>query len=908
MKRLLLLAGAIWLMCISAMAAPDDIKCRGIVVDENGEPLIGATVAVPGTSIAAPTDIDGAFSLSIPKGKSIHITYVGYKPVTLKGEPNMGTIKLEVDAQMLEDVVVTQSAAKTRVTPVALSTISSQAIEFKLGNQELPEVLKSTPGVWATKDGGGYGDAKINMRGFKSENTAVMINGIPVNDMEWGGVYWSNWAGLSDVTSSMQTQRGLGATIVSTPSIGGTLNITTRTIDVEKGGNVWYGMGNDGMNNIGMKVSTGLMNNGWAVTLLGSRKWGDGYIQGTPFNSYTWFVNVSKRINESHQISLTGFGSPQTHYKRSSQDGLSVEGWQGVKDYMNGRSMYLFNPTFGYDKDGQVRSSNKNFYHKPQISLNHIWQIDRTSSLSSAIYVSLASGGGYSGQGSGRNGYSYSDWYGASNGALNTKFRRADGTFDYAKIQAINAESTTGSELIMSESNNSHQWYGLVSSYKKQIDQANSNRLNLTGGIDMRYYIGNHNNKIVDLYDGAYFVDDQYRAKMNLANNANAANPEWVYEKLGVGDIVYRNYKGYTAQEGIYGQAEYTMLNKKLNLLVSGALNNTSYWRRDLYYYDKQHERSETVNFLGGTIKGGANYNLDSRNNVYANLGYISRAPFFSRGAFLNATNSNATNPNAVNEKVMSYEVGYGYSSPSFSVLVNGYYTRWMDRTSTRGGEITTGAHAGDRYYFNMQGVDARHMGLEMNFTWIPAKWINIEGMLSWGDWTWDSDATGYFYNQLGQPLANLRGDLASGIMADNHLKSVLNQKGVKVGGSAQTTGALSATFLPFKGVRCGIDWTMSARNYSDFTISDSQFTGGTINVADPWEIPWGQQFDLNASYRFKIGNLNATLYGNVYNLFNYNYIMDAYTSNSTRGTWENAYRIFYSFGRTYAMRLKINF
>lgn len=508
MKRLLLLAGAIWLMCISAMAAPDDIKCRGIVVDENGEPLIGATVAVPGTSIAAPTDIDGAFSLSIPKGKSIHITYVGYKPVTLKGEPNMGTIKLEVDAQMLEDVVVTQSAAKTRVTPVALSTISSQAIEFKLGNQELPEVLKSTPGVWATKDGGGYGDAKINMRGFKSENTAVMINGIPVNDMEWGGVYWSNWAGLSDVTSSMQTQRGLGATIVSTPSIGGTLNITTRTIDVEKGGNVWYGMGNDGMNNIGMKVSTGLMNNGWAVTLLGSRKWGDGYIQGTPFNSYTWFVNVSKRINESHQISLTGFGSPQTHYKRSSQDGLSVEGWQGVKDYMNGRSMYLFNPTFGYDKDGQVRSSNKNFYHKPQISLNHIWQIDRTSSLSSAIYVSLASGGGYSGQGSGRNGYSYSDWYGASNGALNTKFRRADGTFDYAKIQAINAESTTGSELIMSESNNSHQWYGLVSSYKKQIDQANSNRLNLTGGIDMRYYIGNHNNKIVDLYDGAYFVDD----------------------------------------------------------------------------------------------------------------------------------------------------------------------------------------------------------------------------------------------------------------------------------------------------------------------------------------------------------------------------------------------------------------
>lgn len=418
MIRRLILFTAIMLACLSALAGPNDVKCTGTIIGSDGEPIIGATVSQPGTTNATASDIDGRFVLSVPKGKDIHVNYIGYKPLTLKASPDMGEITMEVETQMLKDVVVTQSIARTRKTPVAISSVDAITIETKLGNQEFPEVLKTTPGVWATKDGGGYGDAKINMRGFKSENVAALINGIPINDMEWGGIYWSNWAGLSDVTASMQTQRGLGAAIVSVPSVGGTINITTKSLDVKRGGNVFYGMGNDGLNQIGFSVSTGVSEKGWAVTLLGSRKWGDGYVQGTDFNAYTYFLNISKRLNDKHQLSLTAFGSPQTHYKRSSQDGLSIEGWQNVRNYMDGESMYKFNPTFGYDMDGQVRSSNKNVYHKPQISLNHIWQINEKSSLSSAVYVSLANGYGYSGQGRGTyNGTNLSNtsWYGASN-------------------------------------------------------------------------------------------------------------------------------------------------------------------------------------------------------------------------------------------------------------------------------------------------------------------------------------------------------------------------------------------------------------------------------------------------------------------------------------------------------------
>ena len=228
---------------------------------------------------------------------------------------------------------------------------------------------------------------------------------------------------------------------------------------------------------------------------------------------------------------------------------------------------------------------------------------------------------------------------------------------------------------------------------------------------------------------------------------------------------------------------------------------------------------------MGGTVKAGANYNIDRNNNVYVNAGYISRAPFFSGGAFLSSTVSNATNPDAINEKIMSYEVGYGYHSPVFSANLNAYHTTWMDKTATRSGDITAGEHAGDRYYFNMQGVDARHMGVELEFRYRPFSWIDVEGMFSWGDWEWASNATGYFYNQNGQPLANLQGVVASGIMAPDHAKATLNQKGVKVGGSAQTTGSLGLNFRPFKGFRIGADWVVNARNYSDYQISSSNYS-----------------------------------------------------------------------------------
>ena len=192
---------------------------KGIVVDKsNNEPLIGVSVYNPESGVGVSTSLDGSFSITLPKGKqNITVSYVGYTSQTLQVNSNSAeklTIQLQSEAIGLNDVTVTSSIAIRRKTPVALSVMDPINIENKISVKEFPEILKSTPGVYATRQGGGFGDSRINLRGFESANIAVMINGVPVNDMEWGGVYWSNWAGLSDVTRSMQVQRGLGASKV----------------------------------------------------------------------------------------------------------------------------------------------------------------------------------------------------------------------------------------------------------------------------------------------------------------------------------------------------------------------------------------------------------------------------------------------------------------------------------------------------------------------------------------------------------------------------------------------------------------------------------------------------------------------------------------------------------------------
>ena len=126
------------------------------------------------------------------------------------------------------------------------------------------------------------------------------------------------------------------------------------------------------------------------------------------------------------------------------------------------------------------------------------------------------------------------------------------------------------------------------------------------------------------------------------------------------------------------------------------------------------------------------------------------------------------------------------------------------------------------------------------------------------------------------------------------------------MGGSAQTTAAFGANVNVSRDLRVGLDYNLYGRNYADFSFSGSDLAmNGETTFATPWKAPTGGQFDLNASYKFKVGGCEARIIGNINNLFDQEYIIDSFNGD---GTWQTAYRIFYAWGRTYSVKLKLNF
>lgn len=813
-------------------------------------PLPGANVIEKGTSNGVTSDFDGNFTLNASSSSGeIVISFIGYnsKTITFSGTTNLGVIELESSQVGLEEVQIIASVAVDRKTPVAVSTIKSQDIELKLGTQEFPEVLKSTPGIYATKQGGGYGDARVNIRGFQSENVAVMINGIPVNDMENGRVFWSNWAGLGDVTSTMQVQRGLGASKVAVPSIGGTINVVTKTTDVEAGGNVYTTLGNDGYEKFGVTYSTGLLDNGFAATVSVAKTEGNGYVDGTEFNGVSYFLNLSKEINDSHKLSFTAFGAKQRHGQRQNR--------QLIETFRNSERGRKFNADWGY-KDGQITHQEDNFYNKPQISLNHYWYLNDNTSIATSAYVSFGSGGG--GGFRGENKFTFN-----SDGSSDYR-KGLYGPVDFDKIVDENvALGANGSETILRASRNDHNWYGVLSTLKTDL----SDDLVLLAGLDFRSYKGIHFQEVTDLLGGQYWLDDSDE------NNPNAV--------LQVGDKVSYHNDGLVGWLGAFGQLEYDVT-ESLNTFISLAASNTSYKRIDYFNYLDTDPIQETdrYNFFGYSVKGGANYRIDGNHNIFTNLGYFERAPDFD-SVFLNFSNDNI-NEDAPNQKILSFEVGYGYRSDKLSANLNLYRTTWKDRTETE----TFQQPDGTRATANILGVNAIHQGIEFDFVYRPFSVLDVTGMVSIGDWRWDSNVTDVSILDEEQNVV----DTVNLFIKDLH-----------VGDAAQTTMALGANYKVGPKTRITADYNYFANNYADFDPSDR----GTEGAPDAWKMPDFGLFDVAINHGFKFGPFDASLTARVNNVFDTEYISDALDGS---GSVAETALVYFGFGRTFSVGAKLNF
>ncbi|TFH01800.1 MAG: TonB-dependent receptor, partial [Calditrichales bacterium] len=281
-----------------------------------GEALAGANVYMQGMPVGAATDEGGVFSFDVRDGNYVLVCdYVGFAQETFSVKVS-GTVTQDfemVEYLFAKTISVVADRARDRETPVAYSDVSKERMKHTLASQDIPMVLNTTPSVYATMTGGGAGDARINVRGFDQRNVAVMINGMPVNDMENGWVYWSNWDGVGDATSSIQVQRGLSAVNLATPSIGGTMNIITDPTAHEAGVLFRQEFGNDGFLKSTVSGHSGLIDDKWAVSATVVRKTGDGLIDATWTDAWAYYFGAAYNLNEDNRLEFYALGAPQRH-------------------------------------------------------------------------------------------------------------------------------------------------------------------------------------------------------------------------------------------------------------------------------------------------------------------------------------------------------------------------------------------------------------------------------------------------------------------------------------------------------------------------------------------------------------------------------------------------------------------
>jgi len=884
-------------------------------VSGEGQPLVGANVVIEGTDLGGVTDENGNFLIDVPAGDlDITASFIGYKPQTLsvKVEEEVASVNfvLELDALILTDIEVLASRAD-KSTPVAYTNVSKEEMEIRLGSQDIPMILNTTPSVYATQQGGGAGDARINVRGFNQRNVAVMINGVPQNDMENGWVYWSNWDGVGDATSSIQMQRGLSAVNLATPSIGGTMNIITDPAAMEKGGKFKQEVGEAGFLKTTLNYNTGLINDKLALSGTIVRKTGDGLINGTWTDAWAYYVGGSYAVNKDNRFELYAIGAPQRHgqnlYKQNiatySQDlAGSIDGYdetafaEGNKfeteagrffnqnvanvssDYKGQQYWYMYGARTTDRYNPNFLNERENFFHKPLVNLNHFLTINDKTRLSSVLYWSGGSGGGTGTYGSvsRKPAVEGEPWYASSPWTWDWDAEIAQNSDNIDSDWSDTENRSTG---ILRNSINRQNTIGLISKLNYDV----SEELEVQVGIDWRTAGIEHAREVRDLLGGDYYVD-----------YADDNAPDG--KKVGLGDIIA--YHNETTVDWIGGFVQGNYTTEKLNLYGMGGVSSIGYSYNDHFAVDFETVSSDPITTF--QVKGGASYNLDDRLSAFVNSGYVQKPPILDN--VIDYDGNVSTNPD--NEKFTSFEVGGEYRSELVAIKGSYYNTKWNDRNLTKSVETGQG-DSGDTDIIYLTGVNQSHSGFEIESKVALHEMVELDFVVSIGDWYFDGDANGDYtsmeYNEDGQVIGT----------TSTEYQYALNN--LKVGDMPQTSYVGGLTLKPVDGLRVQGLYRWYDNHYADWS-PDSREVEGDADRAQVWKTPSYGKLDLHASYRLpEIAGLDLTLNAHLFNALDEVYVQDATDNSKYNGYGDKLHlahnaEVFLGTPRSFNLGLSVNF
>ncbi len=725
---------------------------------------------------------------------------------------------------------------------INLPTITLTEADFdgKSESQDISGLLQSSRDIFVSTAGYTFGAVRFRMRGYDSDHTAIMFNGIVMNDPETGRAFWSTWGGLNDATRNIEISNGISFTDYGFGGIGGVSNIIARASDYRKSTSISYAVSNRSYNNRMMfHHATGKMDNGWSLAVSGSRRWAqEGYVKGTYYDAYSYFLSLEKQINSKHSIGLLAMGAPNER-ARSSVSTQEAYDLTGDNNY---------NANWGY-QNGEVRNSRISSYHQPLIQLAHYWNISEKTKVNSSVYNWFGKGSSTSLEWSEandprpdyyRNLPSYHlliddlEAYEASKFQWqnNEEYRQIQwDNFYFANskhLSTINdangiaGNSVTGnrSKYILEDRRQDKNQFGLNVNLQHQLNTSTR----LAGGLNVTISKGKNYKLISDLLGGDFWVDiDKYADEEPFTSTDESQNdlrfPNRIVKE---GDKFGYDYTSNVNKSQIWGQAEWKL--SRFDAYAGIELSNTTFWRtghmQNGKFPDNSLGDSDKNSFFNYTAKAGATYKIDGRNFIVLNGAYLTRAPFF-QDAYISPRTRDYKVNNLTDETIFSGDISYVLRTPVVKARITLYQTEFKDELWVR-----SYYHEDLKTFVNyvMDGIEKRNQGLELGIEANVSPTITLTGVAAHGQYIYTS-----------RPNVTIARDNDSKLLSENRTSYLENYY---VGGTPQTALSAGIKYNSPKFWFAGISGNFFDNNYLEPNADNhtaeamSQYVEGDYRVA----------------------------------------------------------------------------
>lgn len=753
-KRLLAAAFALlWSMLLFGQ----DFGIRGKVLDRiSSTALKDATIKVAKSDKGGSTfskicysGVDGTFYISVAEGGngpySIEISAAGYFTARLN-------IRIANDNSFdLGNITLSPE--------VSINTFDDETIEFEGANEtgsgyeDIPSVLSSTQDVFESVASYNFSQMRYLSRGYESNYSDVYINGVKMNDAMSGYTPYSLFSGLNETTRDKESVIGLASSEYGVGGINGLTNINMYASSVPKGTrfSVLTNSTTYRFRLMG-SYSTGMMDNGWAFSVSAStRLGGNDWVKGTFYQGFSYYLGAEKRIGDEHRFALTAFGAPVL---RGAQNSSTQE----VYDLVGSN---YYNSNWGY-QNGKVRNAKVRNNHEPVILFNY--EYTPMDDLKVALGLSYRFG---------KNGYSSLDWYDAPDprpdyyrnlpsyyeddpvkaGWLADAWRtdpsvrqinwdrlyqvnrngRFDSGVEYSEKFDIN--TTKRSKYILEERHADQNDFNINALVTKEFGSILKGQL----GYSFRYNKTEYYKIVKDLLGGDYWFDVDQFAERDFGSGDSYQNnlltPNRVVKQ---GEKYGYDYYANLRKNTLWTSWDLNVGGFQATLAAEGVYQ--SFWREGLYkkglFPENSYGRSEKQNFLTYSAKLGLNYKFTSQNIIYANVGYMTQAPYFEE-AFLSPRTRNSVVNGLTSEKIFSADINYSLKTSFIALRVSAFYTEIKDQT-----DLISFYDDIQRTFtnFSMTGIDQRNIGIEAAVKVPIIAGISFEGAVSYGNYVYTSN------------------------------------------------------------------------------------------------------------------------------------------------------------------------